>query len=162
VQDPPQNDATVFVPALRGLKHILIDARGRQHLLLRNNGAVLQLTVEGVEVAYGPVVLTFLVHGPAALGSASKQLATLRRILAPTSPSVPARTRWTAQTLKRRDAVIALDGRSAGATYRDVAIFLRGPERAERDWGTGLKERMRRDLRRGEALARGRYRDLLR
>jgi hypothetical protein len=151
----------VFVPALRGLEHILVDAGGRQHLLLRNNGAVLQLTVEGVEVAYEPVVLLFLVHGPAALGRASKQLATLRRILALTSPSAP-KTRWTDHTLKRRDAVIALDGRGAGATYRDVAILLRGHEKAERDWDTGLKERMRRDLRRGKALARGRYRDLLR
>jgi hypothetical protein len=151
-----------LVPALRGLKHILIDAHGRQHLLLRNNGAVLQLMVEGAEVAYEPVVLTFLVHGPAALGPASRQLATLRRILAATSPSLPATPRWTDHTLKRRDAVIALDGREAGATYRGVAIVLRGHETAKRDWATGLKERMRRDLRRGKALARGRYRDLLR
>jgi hypothetical protein len=151
----------VFVPAVRGLKHILVDARGRQHLLLRNNRAVLQLTVEGVEVAYEPVMLTFLVHGPAALGPASRQLTMLRRILAPTSPSVPATPRWTDHTLKRRDAVIALDGRAAGATYRDVATLLRGHERTQRDWDTGLKERMRRDLRRGEELARGRYRDLL-
>ena len=146
----------MFVPALRGLRHILVDARGRQHLLLRNNGAVLQLTVEGAEVAYDTVVLTFLVHGLAALGPASRQLATLRRILALTSPTVPATPRWTDHTLKRRDAVIALDGWEAGATYRDVAILLRGHERTQRDWGTGLKERMRRDLRRGKALARGR------
>jgi hypothetical protein len=107
----PTLHATAFVPALPGLKHILVDAGGRQHLLLRNYGAVLQLMVEGAEVAHEPVVLKFLVHGPAALGPASRQLATLRRILAPTSPSVPATPRWTDHTLKRRGAV---DGPGAG------------------------------------------------
>jgi hypothetical protein len=81
VQDPQPGNAAVFVPTLPGLKHILVDARGRQHLLLRNNGAVLQLVIDGADVAYEPVRLTFLVPGLAAPGPASNQLTTLRRIL---------------------------------------------------------------------------------
>ena len=70
--------------------------------------------------------------------------------------------RWTATTLKLRDALVTLDGRMAGASYREIAIVLYGLDYVERNWMTGLKERMRRHFLRGLLFSTGRYRDLLR
>jgi hypothetical protein len=161
VEASTAGDASVFVPALPCLEHILVDARGRQHVVLRANGAALQLMVEGADVATGPVAITFLVRGLGAIREAADHLATLRRILSPTS-RLPALPRWTATTRKLRDALVALDGRAAGASYYEVAIVLYGIEYVERTWRTGLKGRMRHHLRRGLALSRGGYRHLLR
>lgn len=161
VERSAADDASVLVPGLPSLEHILIDAGGRQHVVLRANGASLQLMIDGADVTAGPVTITFLVRGLGTLRQASDHLATLRRILAPTSRQ-PATPRWTPTTRKLRNALVALDGRAAGASYHDVAIVLYGSELVERNWRTGLKRSMRHHLRRGLALSRGGYRDLLR
>jgi hypothetical protein len=161
VELPAADDASVFVPALPSLEHILIDSRGRQHVVLRANGVALQLVIEGADVAAGPVAVSFLVRGLGALRQASDHLATLRRILSPASErSAP--PRWTPTTRKLRDALLALDGRAAGASYYEVAIVRYGIEYVERNWRTGLKRSMRHHLRRGIELSRDGYRDLLR
>jgi hypothetical protein len=153
--------SSVFIPALPSLERILIDARGRQHVVLRTNGASFQLSLDGVDVTAGPVAITLLVRGLGDLSGASDQLATLRRILSPTSrPHVL--SRWTPTTRKLRDALVALDGRAAQASYRDIAILLHGIAHVDRFWQTGLKYRIRRHFRRGLALSQGGYRDLLR
>jgi hypothetical protein len=43
---PAGGEASVFLPALPSLEHILIDTRGHQHVVLRANGAALQLMIE--------------------------------------------------------------------------------------------------------------------
>jgi len=58
----------------------------------------------------------------------------------------------------------ALDGRRAGASYRDIAVVLFGPERVAKDWGDDgdhLKNHVRRLVKRGEVLVNGGYRRLL-
>ena len=71
--------------------------------------------------------------------------------------------RWTAETERLRDALIALDCYRAGATLRETAVVIYGHQRVDRDWpGKGLRDRMRRSRQRGLALCNGGYRDLLR
>ena len=160
VGTPRVQDGSVLVTALPSLEHILVDISGRQHVVLRANGAALQLLIDGADVAAEPVAITFLVRGLAALREASDQLSTLRRILSPASRrSGP--PRWTPTTRKLRDAVVAVDGREAGATYYEVAVFLHGREYVERNWRTGLKRSMRHHLRRGLELSSGGYRNFL-
>ena len=63
-----------------------------------------------------------------------------------------------------REAVIALDGRIAGATHQDVAGVIAGAERARAAWKNSdpsLKDRMRRALKAGMLLRNGRYRILI-
>jgi hypothetical protein len=63
-----------------------------------------------------------------------------------------------------RDAVVALDGRGAGASHRDTAEVIFGIKRVREDWsarGGWLKERMRRALNKGEELRDGGYRRAL-
>jgi len=128
---------------------------------LRANGTALQLIIEDADITGAPVRITFLVRGLAALRRASDHLATLRRILSP-SARQPATPRWTPTTRKLRAALVALDGRAAGASYYEVAIVLYGIEEVESKWHRGLKGSMRHHLRRGMALAHGGYRALLR
>jgi hypothetical protein len=74
-----------------------------------------------------------------------------------------ATTRWTAETLRLRDALIALDGHLNGGTLPEIAAVIYGRERIERDWpGKGLRQRVRRAQLRGLALCNGGYRHLLR
>ena len=154
-------DERVFVPALPSTKHILVERDGRQHVVLRADGHAIQLTIDGADITAEPVALTFQVRGLTAVAAACDHLAALRRILRTPSRKT-AGPRWTATTLKLRDALVTLDGRMAGASYRDIAIVLYGLAYVERNWWTGLKERMRRHFLRGVLFVHGRYRDLLR
>jgi hypothetical protein len=154
-------EASVQVAALPGLEHILVDARGRQHVVLRGNGAAVQLMIEGSDVASGPVTLRFCVRGLAAIQDACRELALIRRVLSP-PPRYPTLPGWTMSALRLRNALLALDGHAAGANYREIAVVLHGPDYVTHSWVLGLKERVRRDLERGLLLAGGGYRDLLR
>jgi hypothetical protein len=146
----------ILVPALPGLEQILVDARGRQHVVLRAHGASLQFVVEGADVTAGPVRFSLVMRSLTAIHEACAHLEALRRILS----QAPGPTDWTAAALNLRNALIALDGRAAGASYREIAVVLHGPEYVAANW-LGLKERMRRHLWRGRTLSRGGYRNFL-
>ena len=155
------DDAGVLSSDLPGVEHILIDADERQHVVLRANGTSLQLLVDGPHIVAHPISITFLMPGLGAISETSEHLATLRRIISP--PSLrSASPRWTPTTRKLHAALLALDGRAAGASHRDVAVVLYGLEHVKRNWETGVKRRMRHHLRRGLALSRGGYRSFLR
>jgi hypothetical protein len=152
--------SSVFFPGLHCLEHILVDSSGRQHVVLRASNAALQLTINGSSVVDGPVNLTLLVRGFSSLRAAVTHLSTLRRILSPTLAQTASPV-WTATTRKLRDALVAYDGRAAGASYHDIALVLHDPTFVNRNWRTGLKERMRRHFSRGIALTTRGYGDLL-
>jgi len=151
-------EAGVFVPALPGLEHILVDARGRQHVVLRAQGASLQFLVEGADVTAGPVRLALVMRGLTASHEACGHLSALRRILS--RASAGGAKDWTALALRLRNALIALDGHAAGASYREIAVVLYGPDYVAWDW-LARKERARRHVRRGLALSGGGYRNFL-
>ena len=63
-----------------------------------------------------------------------------------------------------RDAFIAFDCRSVGASHREVAEVIYGPKRVREEWsgrGGWMKERLRRALAKGEALCSGGHRKLV-
>ena len=160
IRGPTTGSSSVFFPTLQCLEHILIDARGRQHVVLRANGAALQLTIDGANVVTGPVNLTLLVRGFSTIRTAVSHLSTLRRILSPISAPISSPV-WTPTTRKLRDALVAYDGREAGATYHEIALILHEPKFVDLNWRTGLKERIRRHFSRGIALTSEGYRNLL-
>jgi hypothetical protein len=151
----------IFLPSLPSLEHILIDATGRQHVVLRANQASIQLTIEGGDLTARPVAITFLVSGFDRIAEARHQLDLLDRVLsANRAPSVV--PRWTTRTRNLRDALITFDGRRAGAGNKEIAIFIYGAEDVAADWDAGLRQRMQRHYSRAEALAAGGYRAFLR
>jgi len=154
-------DSALILPGLPSLEHVLVDVTGRQHAVLRGNGTSLQLLIDGPEIAVQRVAITFLVQGFGAIRETCEHLATLRRIISTATPR-SALPRWTAATRKLHAALVALDGRAAGATHRDVALVLYGFDYVKRNWESGLKSRMRHHLQRGLKLSRGGYRKFLR
>lgn len=62
------------------------------------------------------------------------------------------------------EALVALDGHLAGASYREIAKVIVGEDRVEAEWHGGqgaLKTRIVRAVKRGRALMAGGYKDLL-
>jgi hypothetical protein len=88
-------------------------------------------------------------------------------ILATIPELMTMRPRWIRRTRDQelfRDAFVALDGRSVGASHREVAEFIVGVKRVKHEWsgrGGWLKERMRRALDKGQELRDGGYRKLV-
>ena len=145
-----------------GAVHLLIDDRKRNHLVLVCGNLALQLLIEGADLLSGPVYLNFIIPGLTGIGSAIEKLVVLRQILARPSELLYTPRAWSARTLRLRNALIALDGHAAGASYRDVAAVIFGKDRVARDWpDPSLKDHVRRSLRRGQAYASGRYRTLI-
>jgi hypothetical protein len=63
-----------------------------------------------------------------------------------------------------RDTLVALDGRCAGATYRETAAVIFGVEKVRTAWSSKsswMKDGMRHALARGEQFRDGAYRKLL-
>ena len=150
------------MPAIPSVEHIVIDAGGHQHVVLRGNRAAIQLTIAGADITAQPVALTILVPGIAAISRACEQLDTLRRILSSPQSHFPADPAWTTRTINLRDALITFDGRRAGASHREIATFIHGARKVAEDWDAGLRERMQRHYNRAAQLVAGGYRDFLR
>ena len=156
-----ERNERIFLPSLPSLEHILFDATGRQHVVLRANQASIQLTIEGADLTARPVAITFLVPGLDRIVEVRNQLDLLDRVLSPNRAPSSVRPRWTTRTRNLRDAFITFDGRRAGVGNKEIAIFIYGEEVAA-DWDVGLRQRMQRHYSRAEALAAGGYRDFLR
>jgi hypothetical protein len=161
LQEMASKPPGVRVATLSNVAHILIDALGRQHVIVRCGAACMHLVISGSAVVIGPVILGADVEERDAIGTVADRLARLERLLSSQPDNVPAR--WTAETLRLRDGLIALDGDHAGATLPEIGAVIYGRKRIEQDWpGKGLRQRLRRDQLRGLALRSGGYRRLLR
>jgi hypothetical protein len=157
-----KRNGRVFLPSLPSLEHILIDATGRQHVVLRANQTSIQLTIEGADLTTRPVAITFLVPGFDRIVEVRNQLDLLDRVLSPNRAPSSVRPRWTTRTRNLRDAFITFDGRRAGVGNKEIAILIYGAEEVAADWDVGLRQRMQRHYSRAEALAAGGYRAFLR
>jgi hypothetical protein len=121
----------------------------------------LPLTISGQDGIIAPATLGLRLGARNDIGTLSEALAGLEALLSSKLAGSP--PQWTAETERRRDALIALDCYHAGLTLRETAVVIYGRQRVDRDWpGKGLRDRMRRCRQRGRALCDGGYRDLLR
>jgi hypothetical protein len=148
---------------LPAIRQLLIDAKGTQHLKFTSDRHTVSVTLDGAAVAVAPARVVFHVDGLQRLERAHDGFATLSEILSHNRER-PEDSQWTATSLAVRDALIALDGHRAGATYRAIATVIFGAERTEEAWrstSTALKDRIRRALKRGLSLVAGGYRELL-
>ena len=142
------------------VRHIVVSRDGAETVLINNSDKALKLSKRGKTALRGPVCLTFQIVGLRALPVAGRSILSLPDLLT-------ARPRKFNRSRRQRllcEAVIALDGRTAGATYQDVAVVIAGAERARMAWKNSdhsLKDRMRRALKAGMLLRNGRYRILI-
>lgn len=128
--------------------------------MLRDSTAAVTLRCKGCPLARTPVDLT-LVNRLSSPDTYAKSVASLASLLLrPTSDADCTRTR-----LLLRDALIALDGKCLGASYRDIAIVIYGPERVLAEWistSRWMKDRVCRAYAKGKELRDGGYLELLR
>jgi hypothetical protein len=91
----------------------------------------------------------------------SPKLKGIAAILASYADLLNMRPRWTKRTRDQeliRDSLVAVDGRAAGASHREVAEVIFGHKRVREEWsarGGWMKDRMWRALTKGEALCGG-------
>jgi len=152
----PGIPADLVLADLRCIRHVVIGPGNTEHLLIRTSERSLTIRLTGHRASLAPVRLTFLVPG---LSSVKETAA----ILTPLPDLLTMRPRWRKRTREQelmRDAFIALDGRSVGASHRETAEVIFGVKRVREEWsgkGGWLKERMRRALAKGQALCDGGY-----
>ena len=71
---------------------------------------------------------------------------------------------WTVEALRHRDALAALDWRSEGLSYREIAVRLCGEDAVREAWTNPdqtMKNRIVRSVKRGLRMMNGGYRALL-
>ena len=150
----------VHLTELLCVRHIVISADGEETALINTSDRALTLRLRGTTALRGPVCLTFQIAGLRALPGAGRSILSLPDLLA----SRPRTLNRSRRQLLLREALIALDGRAAGATYREVAAVVVGAESARAAWKNSdqsLEDRMRRALKAGMAIRNGRYRTLI-
>jgi hypothetical protein len=141
----------------------VLTANGDQHLLFQDSGQSFQVFVQGAELTEPVHLLTEALQSPKVR---KYQLQVIERFNALIEGGNFRRTRNSPNSRSQRlcTALRVLDGRLAGASYRDIAVALFGNNRVNEDWnapGDHLKNRIRRAAHRGAALIQGGYRALL-
>ena len=142
---------------------VVISSPAGEHLLIGGAALQIRLDVRRGTVLHGPVRLHYDLSGRVGLEA---KLLTLQRLAAllrlgriprHLADRVCSIGRWVV-------ALRALDGRRAGASYREIATALFGEARVASDWTSSsdyLRTRVQRLVRRADGLARGGYRQLL-
>ncbi len=145
-------------------KSLVITPDGVQHLVLADDRTFVQVMAEGADVLADDTALTYHIDGLD--GPARRQVETWRRLASlRVRRSSPGRKRKPRQQVLRfRESLMALDGRLAGASDREIATRLYGQETVAESWRTAddsLRARTRRRIARGLHLMNGGYRQLL-
>ena len=124
---------------------------------------MVQLQWDGDSIAIDPLAVSLVIGGISAIERGARSLRRLVELYRHNGRDRPS-IGWTPQSLGLRNALIALDGASHGASHREVAEVLFGPRRVAQDWSGGrgwMKSRIVRAFRKGHQLMNGGYRDLL-
>ena len=146
-----------------GLCRTVQTANGDQHLLFKDSGQFLQLFVQGADPAKPVHLLTEALQSPSML---KHQLYVLEYLNVLFASGTLRRRQISARPPSQRLCISlrVLDGRLVGASYREIAVALFGPDRVNKDWngpGDHIKNRIRRAAQRGAILMQGGYRALL-
>ncbi|PHZ86728.1 DUF2285 domain-containing protein [Paremcibacter congregatus] len=80
------------------------------------------------------------------------------------TPDMTHKNTWTVEGRRNRDALVALDKRMAGWSYREIGIFLYGKQAVGEDWNDPnqtMKNRLIRSVKRGIRFRDGGYKSLI-
>ncbi len=139
------------------------DYSGREYLLCRCDGSVIQNCCTGVSLlGLEPVGVRLMITDMQSFPRRSKLLQSAFDVYNGVYPTRPAQ--WSKTTQILRDGLIALDCLALGGNHRDVAAALYGQIRVREEWnGPSMKHAVRYLVKKAEALRDGGYReDLLR
>lgn len=136
---------------------------GDQHLLFQDSGQFFQVFVQGAELT-GPVHLLTEALQTSKVRKNQLQVVERFNVLFEGGNFRGTRNSPSSRSQRLNTALRVLDGRLAGASYRDITVALFGNDRVNEDWnapGDHLKNRIRRAAQRGNFLMQGGYRALL-
>jgi hypothetical protein len=142
------------LPQIACIPHIVIGPGRVEHLLIRTTQASLTISLIGHRASQAPVRLTFQIPVSPELEQAAAMLASYPDLMS----KPPRRTRRTRYQRFIRDSFIAVDGRNAGASHREVAEATFGYRRMREEWsarGGWMKEHVRRALAKGQDMSSG-------
>ncbi|MEQ1616101.1 MAG: DUF2285 domain-containing protein [Hyphomicrobiaceae bacterium] len=157
---PVAADADLALDRLTSVQHIVVASNRIQRLLVHSTDCALALELHGDKITSGPVNLTFHIHRVALATAVAPLFARLPSLLF----DAPRRRVVSARRNLLRDALIALDGRQVGASYRETAVVAYGPEWTTAAWSgssRALKDHMIRAYDKGLVMSAGGYRQLL-
>ena len=143
------------------VEHIVIDRAGVEHVLLRTADRSATLKLTGARAYRGPVCLAFIIEGRKRAPSHGGLVARYEDLIA----GSPQDDRRSLKLTVLRNAVIALDGDTAGASHFEIAAVMFGRTDARQAWKGGsrwMKEIVRRARKKGRELRDGGYRELIR
>lgn len=153
-------DDMLSLARFRGRRSVLCGFEAEQ-VVIRGLRRSAILTVEKGSLLFGECAITFFHDGLNTVIRHSDTLKILRHL---TSERLDTAEKPDVSDSKYRDYLIALDGRLAARTYRDIAEVLYGQDSVGTYWTDdtrGLKSKVRRAVECGVALMNGGYRDLL-
>ena len=135
------------------------DAVGREFLLLRGKGCVVQVRCTGLSLlSLEPVRMKLQISDVEAY---ERQLKTYKQALAIYGPEPDAQTPlWTKRSQMLRDGLVALDCQALGLGRKETACVLYGAEAVEAEWsagGSNMKDSLRYLLKKAEGLRDGGY-----
>ena len=144
------------VTAISTFTHVT-DFTGREFLLTRCNGSVIQQRCSGVSLlGLEPVRLKLMISD---MDGYARRLKLLQAAFA-VYDEKPGRkaAKWSKTTQVLRDGLIALDCLELGGTRRDIAVALYGLERVQDEWGgPSMKHNIRYLVNKAERLRDGAY-----
>lgn len=132
---------------------------GEEFVILRDSTAAVTLTCRGCPLGRFPANFTLINKLSDPDGHAETMCSLADLLLRPKNAAKFTRTR-----VLLRDALIALDGKCLGASYREIAIVIYGVERVRAEWigaSRWMKDRICRAHAKGEELRDGGYLELL-
>lgn len=133
------------------------DTTGREFLLIRRNGCVVQLRCTGLSMlGLEPLRLKLII--PDVEGY--ERRVRLQRTAFEIYGEQPALSKpaWTKTTEVLRNCLVALDRLDQGASRRDIAVALYGDRRVREEWnGPSMKHSVRYLVNKAEALRDGGY-----
>ena len=146
-----------------GIRRTLLKTiHGEQHLLVRDHWHMVQLLCSGVDIRTDPFSIELVIDQ---FPDVESRLPLLKIMASVYRRRAEGGTgRWTVDAMRHRDALAALDRRSEGFSYREIAVFLYGKEAVRKDWTSPdqtMKNRVVRSVKRGLRMMNGGYRALL-
>lgn len=137
----------------------ITDRAGREYLLLRGNGCIVQVRCTGMSLlSVEPVRMKLQISDMEAYERKLKLQKEAFRLYGK-GPNTSV-ARWTKTTQILRNGLIALDGLAAGMSQREIAALLYGPRIVADDWGadgSSLRASVRYVISKAEGLRDGGY-----
>lgn len=132
-------------------------------LVLSDAALRVQVRCVGTDIRLEPFALEPVTENFPEIRSSTQLIDVLALLFGAVRPP-PHSPIWSVEFTRHRDALIALDLRFAGHSYREIAIAIYGRVAVEADWNDPnltMKNRLIRSVKRGQVMMNGGYRKLL-